>query len=200
MNEERGFGTGSGAFAPIDSETRQQSQDVIDYWFDDVGPERWWKKDPELDAEIKDKWAALRREVIKSDGKVWRGGPRRILAAVILLDQFSRHIHRGRAKAFEGDALARRLTRRAIAKEWDKRMTVEQRRMLYMPLMHSEDLDDQDESVALFDALSEEGRDKFAHLHRQQIVDFGRFPGRNKALGRESTPEEMIALEGGAAF
>lgn len=54
--------------------------------------------------------------------------------------------------------------------------------------------------MALFDALSEEGRDKFAHLHRQQIVDFGRFPGRNKALGRESTPEELIALEGGAAF
>ena len=200
MNEERGFGAGSGAFAPVDSESRRQAQDVIDYWFDDVGPERWWKKDPALDAEIKEKWADLRREVIKADGEVWRSGPRRILAAVILLDQFSRHIHRGKAKAFEADALARRLTRRAIAKEWDKRMTVEQRRMLYMPLMHSEDLDDQDESVKLFDALSEEGRDKFAHLHRQQIADFGRFPGRNKALGRESTPEELIALEGGAAF
>ncbi|MCJ7422274.1 DUF924 family protein [Sphingomicrobium astaxanthinifaciens] len=188
------------AFAPIDSETRRQAQDVIDYWFDDVGPDRWWKKDPALDAEIRQKWGKLRQEVLKSEARVWREGPRRILAAIILLDQFSRNIHRGKAKAFEADALARRLTRRAIAKGWDQRMTMPQRRFLYMPLMHSEDLDDQAESVRLFDAMSAEGRDKFAHLHYQQIADFGRFPGRNKALGRESTPEERIALEGGAAF
>lgn len=200
MASGRNTNTGSMAFAPIDSEMRQQAQDVIDFWFDDVGPSRWWKKDPELDAEVKKKWGALRREVIKSDGEVWRGGPRRILAAVIMLDQFSRNIHRGKAKAFEGDMLARRLTRRAIAKQWDLRMTPEQRRMLYMPLMHSEDIDDQEESVRLFDALSEEGRDKFAHLHKQQIEDFGRFPGRNKALKRESTPEEIAMLEGGGAF
>lgn len=200
MPSEHGFGTGSGAFAPIDNETRQQAQDVIDYWFDEVGPSRWYKKDPELDAEIKAKWGPLRKEIIAEDAEVWRGGPRRILAAVIVLDQFSRNLYRGKAKAFEADKLARRLTRRAIAKEWDKRMSVEQRRFLYMPLMHSEDLDDQEESVALFDAMAEGGRDKFAHLHKQQIEDFGRFPGRNKALGRESTPEERIALEGGAAF
>lgn len=200
MASDHHFNASSGAFAPIDSEHRQLAQDVIDYWFDEVGPARWFKKDPALDAEIKEKWSDARRDVIDLDGEVWRGGPRRILAAVILLDQFSRNIYRGRAKAFEADALARRLTRRAIAKEWDKRMTVEQRRFLYMPLMHSEDMDDQEESVRLFDALAEGGRDKFAHLHFQQIADFGRFPGRNKALKRESTPEELIALEGGAAF
>ena len=188
------------AFAPIDSEMRRQAQDVIDYWFDDVGAARWWKKDPELDAEIRRKWRKLRREVIAADGEVWRNGPRRILAAIIMLDQFSRNIHRGKAKAFEADALARRLTRRAIAKGWDQRMGRDHRFFLYMPLMHSEDIDDQEESVRLFDALSEEGRDKFAHLHYQQIENFGRFPGRNKALGRESTPEERVALEGGAAF
>ncbi|MCJ8189976.1 DUF924 family protein [Sphingomicrobium aestuariivivum] len=188
------------AFAPIDSETRRIAQDVIDYWFDTVGEERWWKKDPALDAEVKEKWARLRRDILKGDADVWRDGPRRILAAVIVLDQFSRHIHRGSAKAFEADALARRLTRRAIAKGWDLRMTKEQRGMLYMPLMHSEDLSDQKESVRLFDGLSEEGPHRFARLHYRQIEDFGRFPGRNKALGRESTPEERVALEGGAAF
>ncbi|WP_265562970.1 DUF924 family protein [Sphingomicrobium arenosum] len=197
---ERNSNSSSMAFAPIDSETRQKAQDVIDYWYDDVGEARWWKKDAALDAEIKAKWAKLRREVIDSDAEVWRGGPRRILAAIIMLDQFSRNIHRGKAKAFEGDALARRLTRRAIAKGWDLRMTREQRYFLYMPLMHSEEMSDQEESIRLFDALSDEGRDKFAHLHHRQIEDFGRFPGRNKALGRESTPEERIALEGGAAF
>ncbi|MBB3763669.1 DUF924 family protein [Sphingomicrobium lutaoense] len=190
----------SNAFAPIDTELRQKAQDVIDYWFDEVGPEGWFTKDPARDAEIKEKWGALRQRVIDEEGRVWREGPRRILAAVILLDQFSRNIHRGSAKAFEADGLARRLTRRAIAKGWDQRMSKEQRRFLYMPLMHSEDLDDQEESVRLFDAMSEEGRDKFAHLHYQQIADFGRFPGRNEALGRTSTAEERIALEGGAAF
>ncbi|WP_260484001.1 DUF924 family protein [Sphingomicrobium flavum] len=190
----------SNAFAPIDTEIRQKAQDVVDFWFDEVGPQGWWKKNPDLDALCAQRWGELRQQVIDEEGKVWREGPRRILAAVIMLDQFSRNMFRGSPKAFEADALARRLTRRAIAKGWDVRMEKEHRQFLYMPLMHSEDLDDQDESVRLFDALSEGGRDKFAHLHRQQIVDFGRFPGRNAALGRESTPEELVALEGGAAF
>lgn len=190
----------SNAFSAEDSEIRAKAQEVIDYWFDEVGPSLWYKKNPDLDAQIKERWGDLRKQVIKAEGAIWREGPKRILAAVIMLDQFSRNLYRGKAKAFETDALARRLTRRAIAKGWDLRLPEDQRRMLYMPLMHSEDLDDQDESVRLFDALSEEGHSKFAHLHRQQIVDFGRFPGRNKALGRESTPEELIALEGGAAF
>lgn len=188
------------AFSAEDREARATAQKVIDYWFDEVGPEGWWKKSDELDAEIERRWGALRQQVIDSDGKVWREGPRRILAAILLLDQFSRNIYRGKAEAFAADPLARRLTRRAMAKGWDERMHVEQRRFVYMPLMHSEEIADQDESVRLFDAMAEDGRDKFAHLHRQQIENFGRFPGRNAALGRESTPEERVALEGGAAF
>jgi uncharacterized protein (DUF924 family) len=200
MASERTSNSSSMAFGPLDTEARRKAQEVVDYWFDHVGPDGWWKKDSERDAEIKARWSGLREEVIAADGKIWRDGPRRILAAIILLDQFSRNIHRGSAKAFEADALARRLTRRAIAKGWDLRMSKEQRHFVYMPLMHSEDLGDQDESVRLFDGLAEEGHDRFARLHRQQIVDFGRFPGRNAALGRESTREERVALEGGAAF
>ncbi|MCM8556908.1 DUF924 family protein [Sphingomicrobium sediminis] len=190
----------SNAFSAEDSEIRALAQQVIDYWFDEVGEDRWWKKDAELDKKIKERWGDLRKSVIAAEGKVWREGPKRALAAIIMLDQFSRHINRGKAKAFEADRMARQLTRRAIAKGWDLRLPKDQRFFVYMPLMHSEELSDQEQSVALFDAMHEEGHDRFAHLHRQQIVDFGRFPGRNKALGRESTPEEVIMLEGGGAF
>lgn len=187
-------------WAPIDSAMRQQAQDVIDYWFVTVGKERWFAKDAALDREIAEKWGALHDEVLAANGEGWRDGPRRLLAAIILLDQFSRNIHRGKAEAFAGDALARRLTRRAIDKGWDQHMSRDYRHFLYMPLMHSEEMDDQEQCVALYEELGDPVVTRFAYLHRQQIANFGRFPGRNEALGRETTPEERIALEGGAAF
>ncbi|NNC48087.1 MAG: DUF924 domain-containing protein [Sphingomonas sp.] len=183
-----------------DTIERQQAQDLIDYWFEEVGEAGWWKKDPALDEEIRARYGELRQHVIETKAEEWRKGPRRILAAIIMLDQFSRNLNRGSAEAFAQDPLARRLTRRAIEKGWDQKLEPRYRHFLYMPLMHSESMSDQDESVRLFDALSEDGRDKFAHLHRDQIETFGRFPGRNEALGRESTSAERQALENGAAF
>ena len=178
---------------------RAQAQELIDYWFEEVGEEGWWKKDPALDAEIERRYGDLRRHVIETKAAEWRKGPRRILAAILMLDQFSRNLHRGSGEAFAQDPLARRLTRRAIEKGWDQKLEPRYRNFLYMPFMHSEDLGDQEEAIRLYEGL-DAGMAKFARLHRDQIEAFGRFPGRNEALGRESTSAERQALENGAAF
>ena len=178
---------------------RAQAQELIDFWFEEVGEEGWWKKDPALDAQILERYGALRDHVIETRAEEWRKGPRRILAAILMLDQFSRNLHRGSAEAFAQDPLARRLTRRAIEKGWDQKLEPRYRNFLYMPLMHSEDLDDQEEAIRLYEGLDADMA-KFARLHRDQIETFGRFPGRNEALGRESTSAERQALENGAAF
>lgn len=178
---------------------RAQAQELIDYWFEEVGEEGWWKKDRALDEEIRARYGDLRQRVIDTRAEEWRKGPRRILAAILMLDQFSRNLHRGSAEAFSQDPLARRLTRRAIEKGWDEKLEPRYRNFLYMPLMHSEDLDDQEEAIRLYEGL-DAAMAKFARLHRDQIETFGRFPGRNEALGRESTSAERQALENGAAF
>ena len=178
---------------------QQQAQELIDFWFEEAGEEKWWAKDDAFDAEIERRYGDLRRHVIETQAADWRQGPRRILAAILMLDQFSRNLHRGSAEAFEQDPLARRLTRRAIELGYDQKLAPEYRSFVYMPLMHSEDLDDQDQSVELFDKLDPDMA-KFARLHRDQIAAFGRFPGRNEALGRKSTPAERMALADGAGF
>ena len=182
-----------------DITNRQQAQELIDFWFEDAGEAKWWRKDPEFDAEIARRYGDLRRHIIETKAAEWRKGPRRMLAAILMLDQFSRNLHRGSAEAFEQDPLARRLTRRAIELGYDQKLEERYRSFIYMPLMHSEDLDDQEEAVALYEKLDPEMA-KFARLHRDQIEAFGRFPGRNEALGRESTPAEQCALDNGAAF
>ncbi|WP_265570648.1 DUF924 family protein [Sphingomicrobium nitratireducens] len=179
---------------------RREAQKIIDFWFDEVGKSRWFAKDPVLDADIAKRYGALRDDVIASNGEGWRDGPRRLLAAILMLDQFSRNIHRGTPEAYAADPLARRLTRRALEKGWEEHYERPYLQFLYMPLMHSEDLEDQERSVELFEQLGDPQLTRFAYLHRDQIRNFGRFPGRNAALGRESTPEEQLALDDGANF
>ncbi|WP_343347212.1 DUF924 family protein [Sphingomicrobium sp. XHP0239] len=178
----------------------EQAADVLKFWFDEAGEERWWKKDEDFDAEIRERFGVLRNDVFSTQATGWRDDPQTLLAAVILLDQFSRNLFRGDAEAFAADPLACELTREAIAKGWPEKMDPDHRFFLFMPLMHSEDMADQKDSVRLFDAMADDGHDRFAHLHYDQIERFGRFPGRNEALGRTSTEEERGALADGAAF
>ena len=126
--------------------------------------------------------------------------PRGTLALIILLDQFSRNLHRGSSEAFAADAKARQIARAAVAHGLDLQFGPVERLFLYLPFEHSEDLADQDEAVRLFETLDEEQRD-WARRHRDVIVRFGRFPRRNAALGRISTQEEEAYLaEPGAGF
>lgn len=173
---------------------------VLRFWFDEVGQERWFVKDPVLDAEIRKRFGALSDHLATSDLNGWSDTPETLLAAVILIDQFSRNNHRGSPRAFRGDAAARRLTMAALERGWDRSMTDDQRQFLLMPLMHSEDIADQRRSVDEFRRLGRDEQIDFAHRHLDQIERFGRFPGRNEALGRRSTEAEQRALDDGAAF
>lgn len=175
------------------SEVHAEAQGVLDFWFRETPPEKRFKRDPAFDAECARRFKALRDRVLADGAESWAEAPDTSLAAVILIDQFSRNIYRGEAEAFAGDALARELSERAIARGWDRGMTDEEKQFLYMPFMHAEDAAGQARSVALFGTLGGDPY-RFALMHKNVIERFGRFPGRNAALGRADTPEEARFL------
>lgn len=168
--------------------------DVIAFWFDHVGRDRWFAPDHGLDEEIGERfeplWGALKGEAAAR----FAVAPRRALAAVLLFDQFPRNMFRHEATAFETDPLALAIAERAIDSGYDRALDEDGRQFLYMPFMHSELLADQDRSVALFETLEDGKPLGFALQHRDLIRRFGRFPHRNEALGRLSGPEEIEAI------
>jgi len=182
----------------IKGDPAEAARAVLAFWFGEVGKERWWAKDAELDAAIKARFGALREAVMASRARGWRDDPDALLAAIILCDQFSRNIHRGSRKAFEADALARELTMLALEQGWDEALTIERRQFLLMPLQHSENLADQQRALAEFAALGDSEVAHYAQLHHDQIARFGRFPGRNAALGRRTSEAEQAVIEEGA--
>lgn len=171
-----------------------QPEDVLDFWFDRVTPEQRFAKDDALDRTIAERFGGLRDAVLASRAQGWRDTPEALLAAIILLDQFSRNIHRGHAEAFAADGLARDLTLEAIRRGWEDRYTPEQSQFLYMPLMHAEDAALQALSVEKFEELGDEEALAFARDHRDVQARYGRFPSRNAALGRASSPAEQAYL------
>ena len=172
---------------------------VIQFWCDELSPEQHWKKDPAIDRHIAERFGTIREEVLRTKAAGWRDDPETLAAAIILLDQVSRNMFRGSAKAFEADPLALELCKVALDRGWLDRLQKPLPSFVLMPLQHSEDLLDQERSVAEF-----RGRDplnqRYAILHRDQIKRFGRFPGRNQALGRVSTTEEREVIERGETF
>jgi uncharacterized protein (DUF924 family) len=131
----------------------------------------------------------------------WRQTPRATLAAVIVLDQFSRNLHRGSALAYAQDEAARELARAAVARGWHVPMDGFERQFLFMPFMHSEEIADQRWSLALYEQAGNDLAFDYARRHYEQIARFGRFPQRNEALGRASTAAEVALLATpGAAF
>ncbi|WP_294192538.1 DUF924 family protein [uncultured Sphingomonas sp.] len=168
--------------------------DVLGFWFDRVTPEQRFAKDDTLDQTIATRFGPTRDAVLASGAQGWRDTPEALLAAIILLDQFSRNIHRGHAEAFAADPLARDLTLEAIRRGWEDRYTPEQRQFLYMPLMHAEDAALQALSVEKFEQLGDAEALAFARDHQDVQARYGRFPSRNAALGRTSSPEEQEYL------
>ena len=171
-----------------------KSQEVLGFWFDLLMPEQWFRGSPSTDEEIRALFGPLRDHVLATGAEGWRGDPETMLAAIILLDQFSRNIHRGTAQAFAADPLALSLSREAIANGWDAGMPKERRQFLYMPLMHAEDPEAQALCLKCFEALGDANNLKFARDHAEVIGKFGRFPTRNAALWRESTEAEKDYL------
>jgi uncharacterized protein (DUF924 family) len=184
----------SGDLGAKPEEVHDKALGVLRFWFDEVPPEKRFARDEALDRTIAERFGALRERVVASDAAGWGNDPDTLLAAIILLDQFSRNIHRGTAAAFAADALALKLTKRAIILAWDDALPVERRAFLYMPMMHSEDPAVQAKSLIWFERLGNEENLTYAREHEAVIARFGRFPSRNAALGRESTPEELEYL------
>jgi uncharacterized protein (DUF924 family) len=182
-----------------EGEVDSAAREVRDFWFA-LTKEQQFAKDAALDAAIRERFAALRERVLASGAAAWRDDVRHLLAAVIVLDQFSRNLFRGAAEAFAADPLARELTEQAIARGLDARLSEQERVFLYMPLMHAEDAAGQARSVAMFEALGIEENASFARDHAEVVSRFGRFPSRNAALGRESTDAERAYLEGGGGW
>jgi uncharacterized protein (DUF924 family) len=166
--------------------------DVLTFWFAD--PDRWWKKDPAFDAEIRDRFLPLHDGIERDERDDWLETPRGALAYVIVLDQFSRNMFRGSARMFESDARALAAARAALDRGMDGSLSRDERMFLCMPFMHSEDIVDQDRSVALFASMPQ-GQSRFAEMHRDIVRRFGRFPHRNALLGRPSTAEELEFLK-----
>jgi len=183
-----------GHLGPGWGEVEEAADRVLAYWFDELGPERWFVKDDAVDRDCADRFGAMRDDVLASDALGWRGEAKTMLAAIILLDQISRNIHRGSARAFEADPLAESLSHEAIERGWVATLPPERAKFLLMPLMHAEHADAQRLSLIEFAALGDEYTLDFARDHADVFARFGRFPGRNAALGRESTPAEQAYL------
>jgi uncharacterized protein (DUF924 family) len=169
---------------------------VIQFWRDEVGAPHWFDDDPALDAKIRMRFEALWHQANAGDLDDWQTTPEGALALTIVLDQFPRNMFRGRAEAFSTDARARAVVNAAIAAGFDMRLPTVLRPFFYLPLMHAEDLADQDRSVAYIGERCGTGSVNYPYAlaHRDVIARFGRFPARNAALGRTSTLEEEAFL------
>ena len=181
---------------------KDTKQQILSFWFEETNPSQWFQKSDEFDREISDRFLTdhnLGREGVY-DG--WKDGAKGCLALCILLDQFPRNMFRGSPQAFQTDEKALLIAKHAIAKGYDELLTPTQKRFVYLPYEHSENLNDQKTCVKLFEKIKDDdpqGYD-YAVRHLKVIEQFGRFPHRNKALGRESTEEEIEYLENGGGF
>jgi len=181
----------------MDSVNADWAEQVLSFWFKELSNKDWFIASQTLDASIADRFGPTHNQV-----KTWPSLPldadsNRALAATIVLDQFSRNMNRGTKEAYAFDAVALLFAKQAIAREFDQTLSDDKKQFLYMPFMHSENLDDQKLSVSLF---TEIGRAEHAVEHLAIIEKFKRFPHRNEVLKRESTDQEITYLKDARRF
>ncbi|WP_079414975.1 DUF924 family protein [Thiomonas intermedia] len=169
--------------------------DVLSFWFEASQPEQWFKVDPAFDALLRTRFGALHEQACRCELFAWRRMPEGRLAEIIVLDQFSRNLHRGSAAAFANDALALALAQEAVACGADTTLPPPRRTFLYTPYMHSESRVVHGEAERLFRENGQPRNLDFELRHKAIIDRFGRYPHRNAVLGRESTPEELDFLQ-----
>lgn len=168
---------------------------VLAFWFTELRREQWFARDATVDAAIRKRFADLYRRLAAEVPATWRTTPAGHLAAVIVLDQFPRHLFRGDPRAFASDDAALALAEEALAAGVDRALGAAERIFLCMPFQHSESREIQACSVALFAAIGDPEALEAAKRHREIVDRFGRFSHRNAALGRASTPEEIEFLK-----
>jgi uncharacterized protein (DUF924 family) len=175
-------------------------EDVLEFWLEEVPAKSWYIADDAVDAEINKRFLATWHEAQEGGLGLWLMSPRETLAYIILTDQFSRNLFRGDPRSFALDPAARSATRGAIEKNWDLEIAEPARQFFFLPLEHSEDIADQDLAVHLIAERMPASNGTLllhAKAHREIIQQFGRFPFRNAALGRENTSAETTFLQDG---
>ena len=188
-----------------------RAEEVLEFWFGREGEpgygefrEAWFRKDPEFDRVVRDRFETLHEAAAAGELDDWREEARSCLALVIVLDQFPRNMFRGDPRSYATDSKAQETAEYAVDRALDRELPEFQRMFLYMPFMHSEDLEHQRRSVELFRGLGGTEPDSpydYAVRHMEIVERFGRFPHRNEVLGRQTTPEEAEFLtQPGSSF
>lgn len=184
----------------MESNSKIFATEIVEYWFSEKVKKLWFNSTPEFDMELNQKYLALYERAASGQLNQWKSEPLGALALVIILDQFPLNMFRRQPRSFATEALSREVAEYAISHGFDAELTKEQKGFLYMPFMHSEDLQDQDKSVSLFEKAGLKENLRFAKHHREIVRRFGRFPHRNGILGRESSRDELDYLNSKEAF
>lgn len=173
----------------------QSWQDIISFWFEEIEPQKWWQKSTDFDELLSKRYSGLLLRAKAGELSDWRTTALGSLAEILVLDQFSRNIFRDTADAFAADNLALCLAQWAISVGADKQLSQQQRQFLYMPFMHSESLAIHKQAVELYGQMDKAYGYNFELKHKVIIEQFGRYPHRNKILGRKSSSEELAFLK-----
>lgn len=176
--------------------TQPAAAAILDFWFHETSPSNWFTSSPDFDALLRTRFGEVHAAAARCELSAWRATPEGRLAEVIVLDQFSRNIHRATPQAFASDAVALALAQEAVRQGDDQRLpTPSHKAFLYMPCMHSESALVHQDALRLFAQPGMEDNLRYEEMHWRIIERFGRYPHRNAVLGRVSTPEEIAFLQ-----
>lgn len=170
-------------------------EEILRFWFEELEPAQWWAKDEQLDRLIIARFATVHTQATRCELYRWRKNPRGRLAEIIILDQFSRNMFRDSPLSFAYDPLALALAQEAISAGVEQDLPQQERSFLYLPFMHSESLKIHEVAVGLYQNNGLQGNLDYELKHKKIIERFGRYPHRNRVLGRESTTEEIAFLQ-----
>jgi uncharacterized protein (DUF924 family) len=170
-------------------------EEVLTFWFEEVEPAAWWKADPDFDRLIAGRFGGLLEQASRCELYLWRSVPRGRLAEIIVLDQFSRNVHRGTPRAFAQDPLALALAQEAVAAGVHHGLKLVERAFLFLPYMHSESRAIHEVAEILYREFAPQENYAFELKHKVIVDRFGRYPHRNEVLGRVSTAEELEFLK-----
>jgi uncharacterized protein (DUF924 family) len=168
--------------------------EILEFWFEEIEPSQWWVKDESFDELIRQRFLEIHKKAVACELYEWRKTSLGALAEIIVLDQFSRNMFRDKPESFAYDSIALALSQFAIASGFDSELSPEKRSFLYMPFMHSESLVIHSVAESLFLELGNKSAIEFENKHKAIIEQFGRYPHRNKILGRVSTSKEAAFL------
>lgn len=175
-------------------------QDILNFWFSEPVEAHWFVRSDDLDAQITQRFSGIYEQAVAGDLSGWKDDAKSALALTIILDQFPRNMFRGSPKAFASDNQALDVAKFALTKAYDQAVDAKARQFFYLPLMHSENLEDQERCVKIYEKLGNDYSLKFAREHHDIIKQFGRFPHRNAVIGRENTQQETEFLKTHTGF